>query len=114
MGQCALPDEGRLCSPPHRRARDRPLTCGFATHLPCAIMIRLKFAIDLNYEIADNPADFIFNIHAAQTPWQSVFAEAVTLGQSVETAIYTDPTFGSRYMRLRARPGPLTVHYDAT
>jgi transglutaminase-like putative cysteine protease len=77
-------------------------------------MIRLKFAIDLRYEIADNPADFIFNIHAAQTPWQSVFAEAVTLSQPVETAVYADPTSGSRYMRLRARPGPLTVRYDAT
>src|SRR6478735_242460 len=55
-----------------------------------AAMIRLKFAIDLRYEIADNPADFIFNIHAAQTPWQAVHAEGVTLSQPVETAVYAD------------------------
>lgn len=77
-------------------------------------MIRLKFAIQLHYEIADNPSDFVFNIHAAQTPWQSVFAEAVLLSQQVETTVYADPTFGSRYMRLTAQPGTLTVRYDAT
>lgn len=77
-------------------------------------MIRLKFAIELKYEIADNAADFVFNIHAAQTPWQSVFAEAVLLSQPVATTVYTDPTFGSRYMRMGAQPGPLTVRYDAT
>jgi len=77
-------------------------------------MIRLEFAIELKYEIADNTADFVFNIHAAQTPWQSVFAEAVMLSQSVPNMVYTDPTFGSRYMRIRAQPGPLTVRYDAT
>ena len=77
-------------------------------------MIRLKFAIELKYAIADNPADFVFNIHAAQTPWQSVFAEALLIGQPVVPTIYTDPTFGSRYMRMQAQPGPLTVRYDAT
>lgn len=77
-------------------------------------MIRLKFAIELKYEIADNAADFVFNIHAAQTPWQSVFAEAVVLSQPVAATVYTDPTYGSRFMRLKALPGPLTVRYDAT
>jgi len=30
-------------------------------------MVRLKFAIELKYEISDYASDFIFNIHAAQT-----------------------------------------------
>ena len=30
-------------------------------------MIRLRFSIQLGYEILDQPADFIFNIHAAHT-----------------------------------------------
>jgi hypothetical protein len=77
-------------------------------------VIRLKFAIELKYEIADSASDFVFNIHAAQTPWQSVFAEALLVSQPVEASVYTDPTFGSRYMRMTAQPGPLTVRYDAT
>jgi transglutaminase-like putative cysteine protease len=77
-------------------------------------MIRLKFAIDLKYEIADNPADFVFNIHAARTPWQSVFAEAVSVSQPVTPVEYVDPAFGTRYLRFRAQPGPLALRYDAT
>jgi len=77
-------------------------------------MIRLEFAIELKYEIADNPADFVFNIHAAHTSWQSVFAEALSLSQPVETAMHADAAFGSRYLRFRAQPGALAVRYDAT
>ena len=77
-------------------------------------MIRLKFAIELKYEVADNTADFVFNIHAAKTPWQSVFAEAVLVSQPLVTTVYTDPRFGSRYLRMRANAGPLAVRYDAT
>ena len=29
-------------------------------------MIQLTFAIELRYEIAEQPADFVFNVHAAQ------------------------------------------------
>jgi transglutaminase-like putative cysteine protease len=77
-------------------------------------MIRLRFAIDLKYEIWDNPADFVFNIHAAQTPWQSVFAEAIAISQLVATTVHVDPASGNRYMSLKAQPGPLAVRYDAT
>jgi len=77
-------------------------------------MIRLKFAIDLKYEILDYASDFIFNIHAAQTRSQSVVAEALRLSPLLTPVIYTDPTSGTRYMRLKAEPGQLTVHYDAT
>ena len=77
-------------------------------------MIRLEFAIDLRYEIADNPADFVFNIQAARTRWQSVFREALTITPSVTAAEYLDPTFGTRYLRFRAPPGKLAVRYEAT
>lgn len=76
-------------------------------------MIRLKFEIELNYQIAVN-SDFIFNIHAAQTRQQSVVIEELNLSQPGTPVIYTDTTYGSRYMRLRAAPGPLTVRYCAT
>jgi transglutaminase-like putative cysteine protease len=77
-------------------------------------MIRLKFAIELKYEIADYASDFIFNIHAAQTRCQSVVSEQLHLNQPLVPVIYTDPTYGTRYMRLRAEPGRLAVRYDAT
>jgi transglutaminase-like putative cysteine protease len=77
-------------------------------------MVRLKFSIDLKYEIADYASDFIFNIHAAQTRRQSVVAEQLHLSQPVVPVIYTDPTYGTRYMRLKAEPGQLAVRYDAT
>ena len=77
-------------------------------------MIRLRFAIELKYEIADNPADFVFNIHAAHTPWQAVFAEALMVSQPVVTTLYCDPQSGARYLRFSAQPGELVLRYDAT
>jgi len=77
-------------------------------------MIRLTFDIELGYEIIGFPSDFIFNIHAAKTPQQAIISEQLTLNQPVTPAIFTDPTFGTRYMRLNASPGSLTVHYGAT
>jgi len=77
-------------------------------------MIRLKFGIELKYEVSDYASDFIFNIHAAQTICQAVVTEQVNVSQTIVPVVYTDPTFGSRYMRLQASPGPLNVRYDAT
>jgi len=77
-------------------------------------MIRLKFSIALRYEVVDPFGDFIFNIHAAQTRCQSVFAENLEINQPVVPVIYTDPAGGTRYMRLKAELGELTVRYDAT
>ena len=77
-------------------------------------MVRLKFSIQLQYEIADFASDFIFNIHAAQTRWQSVVMEALQISQPITPVIFTDPVLGTRYMRLMAGAGPLTVRYDAT
>ncbi|MEK6592466.1 MAG: transglutaminase family protein [Pseudomonadota bacterium] len=77
-------------------------------------MIRLKFSIALKYEVADYASDFIFNIHAAQTHCQSVIAEQLHLNQPIVPVVYTDPTYGSRYMRVKAEPGQLAVRYEAT
>jgi transglutaminase-like putative cysteine protease len=77
-------------------------------------MVRLKFSIRLQYEIADNASDFIFNVHAAQTPCQSVVTEALHISQPLTPVIYIDPSGGTRFLRLTAAPGPLAVHYDAT
>ena len=77
-------------------------------------MIRLIFNIELNYEVTGAPSDFIINIHAAQTGHQSVVNEQLYLSQPITPVIYTDSTYGTRYMRLQAVAGPLTIRYDAT
>jgi transglutaminase-like putative cysteine protease len=77
-------------------------------------MIRIELQIALNYQVDQQGADFVFNIHAAQTACQTVSFENLSLSQAVEPQIHTDPISGNRYMRLRAGPGELTVSYAAT
>ena len=78
------------------------------------VMIRLSFTIELNYEVAESPADFIFNLHAARTSWQTVVSETFVVNPYVEHVVQTDDALGNRYARLRAGPGPVTVRYQAT
>lgn len=77
-------------------------------------MVRLKFFIELKYEIFDQPSDFIFNCHAAQTPCQKVVEEDFSISQPVTIAPFTDAALGNRYVRVRADPGELTLSYAAT
>lgn len=77
-------------------------------------LVRLKFSIDLDYEIDPPGCDFIFSIHAAQTRHQIVVSEALSLSQSLLPNLYTDPVTHTRYLRLKAFAGPLRVHYEAT
>ena len=77
-------------------------------------MIRLQFSINLSYEIIGQPADFIFNIHAAPTAHQSVLTESLSISQPVMSTVYDDPLLRHRLLRLRANPGPLEIAYQAT
>jgi transglutaminase-like putative cysteine protease len=78
-------------------------------------MIRLELQIDLYYQVNDSyGADFIFNIHPAQTACQTISNEQLSLSQPVRPEISTERATGNRYMRLHAEPGPLTVSYSAT
>ncbi|MEN9985340.1 MAG: hypothetical protein RI925_842 [Pseudomonadota bacterium] len=77
-------------------------------------MVRIELDIELSYTIDPQGADFIFNIHAAQTPCQTVVAETLQLSQPVPVQVETDPVTGNRYMRVHALPGPLAVSYHAT
>lgn len=76
-------------------------------------MVRIKFFIELRYGVTGFPSDFILNIHAAQTPCQSVVSEKLQTTPVVETALFTDPTSGNRYARMRVEPGILSIRYDA-
>ena len=77
-------------------------------------MVRLKFSVELNYEVAPPGCDFIFNIHAAHTRHQRVVTEMMELGQFLLPQVHTDVTTGNRYMRLKAEPGWLRLRYSAT
>ncbi len=77
-------------------------------------MIRMQLQLDLNYHIDAYGADFLFNIHAAQTCNQRLIMEQLTLSQPCETQIWTEPATSNRFMRLHADPGQLLVTYSAT
>lgn len=78
-------------------------------------MVRLELQLELAYEIRDpHGADFVFNIHAAQTPQQTVEDERLVVNQPVTPEVTTDPATASRFMRLHAAPGPLRLSYTAT
>ena len=76
--------------------------------------VRLQLQIDLQYEIDAYGADFVFNIHAAQTPAQAVRAERLVINQAVEHCVHKDPVTGNRYLRLHGNAGLLEVSYSAT
>ena len=77
-------------------------------------MIRLELHVELNYEIDQYGADFVFNIHAAQTRSQVIAAENLVLSQPIVPQMYMDPATGNRYMRVRAQSGSLKLAYSAT
>lgn len=77
-------------------------------------MIRIELQLGLNYQVDAYGADFIFNIHVAHTPHQSLAAESLVINQAVPTRVETDPATGNRYLRLRALPGDLLLSYAAT
>jgi len=77
-------------------------------------VVRLSYSIELRYEIAEQPADFVFNVHAARTPYQTIVVEALSVTPRIEPTMHTDTVLGNRYMRLRAGPGPMVLNYGAT
>ena len=77
-------------------------------------MFRIQLQIDLDYEVGEHGADFIFNVHAAHTSSQAISSERLHISQAVATQLLTDPMSGNRHLRLRAEPGPLHLTYAAT
>ena len=76
-------------------------------------MLRLELSTQLAYEVLDAGCDFIFSIHAAHTPRQTVVHEALQLSQNLPVSFYTDPATQNRFLRLRAAAGPFTLNYRA-
>ena len=76
-------------------------------------MLRLELSTQLGYEVLDAGCDFIFNVHAAHTPRQTVVHESLQLSQNLPVSFYTDPATQNRFLRLRAAAGPFTLNYRA-
>jgi hypothetical protein len=77
-------------------------------------MVRIELQVDLSYEIDEHGADFVFNVHAANTACQTVSYENLALSQNVAVQMHIDPASGNRYARLHAEPGGLQLSYAAT
>lgn len=75
-------------------------------------MNRLRYSVNLSYEIVDSTADFLLIIEAAKTARQSVGFERLVLTPPVPVSHYTDP-LSNRLLRLRANRGPLAIRYEA-
>jgi transglutaminase-like putative cysteine protease len=78
-----------------------------------ASRIRLEYSVGLHYEVFA-PTTFVLNVHAAQTPQQSVRDEAVDVTPAAAWRVDTEPASGNRLLRLSASPGPFDVRYRAT
>ena len=85
-----------------------------AASRPSADRVRMDLHIGLRYEIDQYGADFVFNIHAAKTPQQTVSNERLVINQDISYQIHTDPATLNRSLRLHGEPGVLELSYSAT
>lgn len=81
-------------------------------HVP-APLVRIDFAVRLDYQVAPPGADFVFHVQASHTAHQTVVSEQLQVSQPVRLHAHVDAATGNRSLRLRASPGPLTLHYQA-
>ena len=78
-------------------------------------MVRLELELALAYDVRDpHGADFVFNIHAAQTAQQRVRDEHLELSQPLVAEVQANAATATRFMRVHAVQGPLRVRYAAT
>ena len=75
-------------------------------------MIRFDLSIDLDYTVLA-PTDFVFIIQPANTPYQRVTWERLSVTPDVAFDEQVEGAPGNRHLRMRAEPGKLLVSYDA-
>ncbi|MBP0493517.1 transglutaminase-like domain-containing protein [Pararoseomonas indoligenes] len=75
--------------------------------------MRYKVACDLDYEVNEGCAPFVFNIEAQRRSGQKVLEESLTLSPDLETERFVTPESGNRYFRVLANRGDLSVRYEA-
>ena len=76
-------------------------------------MVRFELSIALQYEVWQS-ADFVFNFHPAQTPFQQVSNERLVVSPFIKGVIRSDSISGNRHLRLHAEPCLLNLQYAAT
>jgi hypothetical protein len=74
--------------------------------------IRLRYSLDLQYDVRVAGCDFIFNVQAARTQHQKVISEKLEINQPVARYGFVDAQTGTWFMRLRANKGPLRVYCE--
>jgi transglutaminase-like putative cysteine protease len=99
-------------APPGARGAMAPGT--YPGGLPGLDRVRMDLQLELQYEVGEGGASFVFCIHAAQTACQAVRQERLDLSQPITARLQRDPQTDTRYLRLRALPGELRVSYRAT
>jgi transglutaminase-like putative cysteine protease len=72
---------------------------------------RLRYKVELRYEVLAR-TDFIFDVHAARTPQQTVLSESVSLDPDVPFVVDTEPAAGNRLLRTQCAPGSFKVRYE--
>ena len=78
--------------------------------LPASARIRIDST--LAYELGGD-CDFVFMIHAAAGPGQTILEESLRVEPPTPLRTTTDPASGNRVLRLQAQAGALTVNYRA-
>jgi len=76
--------------------------------------VRMDLQLELQYDVGEGGASFVFCIHLAQTACQAIRQERLNLNQPLSARLQRDPQTDTRYLRLRAPPGNLRVSYRAT
>lgn len=66
----------------------------------------------LGYSV-EAPAHFCFNIEAAHCAQQNILAERLGVVPEVPLRCFREVATGTRFVRLDAEPGPLTLRYQA-
>ena len=97
---------------PARRSVERPSTGVLAPVEPARALVRLKYSVELEYEVEDD-ADFVFNIQAAQVPGQRVLQEKLVLSPGAHSFEHADVANGGRILRVACGPGELVLRYEA-
>lgn len=75
--------------------------------------VRLNYSVELAYELG-GPAEFLLNVHAAQTECQSVSDEVFRVDPEVPVAVDADPVTHTRVAAFAASAPLVAVIYRAT
>src|SRR5450631_2449754 len=76
-------------------------------------MKTLQIRCELDYQATED-ADYVFNIQAANHPWQKILTENLTVEPMSPFAFGLHPTGMNRLAKMHGLAGDLKVRYNAT